>query len=115
MKLTDRLSAFEISPVPTWVFDADEFRQRWANAAALEMWRAKTKEELYSRDFSDMSPSTRARIRGYIEGFQIGKSAEEEWTLYPKGEPVTMKLYFSGIPLDDGRIGCLIQAFIKEK
>lgn len=115
MKLEERLAAFEVSAVPTWVFDADFFRQRWANDRALEIWRAKSREELYERDFSDMTPATRARIRGYIEGFRSGRGAEEEWTLYPHGEPMTLKLFFSGITLDDGRMAALIQAFEKEK
>lgn len=114
MLLHERLAAFEFSTVPTWVFDADFFRQRWANRAALELWRAKTPEELYARDYSDMSESTRARMQGYIAGFRAGRNAEEQWTLYPKGEPVTMKLFLSGVPLDDQRIGVLIQAFAKE-
>ncbi|MDI1434437.1 PAS domain-containing protein [Polyangium sorediatum] len=115
MKLHERLAALESSPVPTWVFDLDFFRQRWANKPALELWRASTTEELYGRDYSDMSESTRARMRGYIDGFRVGRTAEEEWTLYPKGEPVTVKLFMTGVPLDDGRTGVLIQGFVKEK
>ncbi|TKC98247.1 PAS domain-containing protein [Polyangium fumosum] len=115
MKLHERLAALESSPVPTWVFDLDFFRQRWANKPALELWRASTAEELYGRDYSDMSESTRARMRGYIDGFRVGRTAEEEWTLYPKGEPVTVKLFMTGVPLDDGRTGVLIQGFVKEK
>lgn len=115
MKLSERLAALETSPVPAWVFDLDAFRQRWANARALELWRAASREEFYARDYSDMSASTQARIRGYIEGFGEGKSAEEEWTLYPRGEPVTVKLFMSGVPLDDGRTGVLMQGFVKEK
>ncbi len=111
MLLHERLAAFEFSSVPTWVFDADFFRQRWANRAALELWRAKTPEDLYARDYSDMSESTRARMQGYVAGFREGRNAQEQWTLYPKGAPVTMKLFLSGVPLDDGRIGVLIQAF----
>lgn len=115
MSLEERLAALETSAVPTWVFDADKLRQRWANARALKLWRAESREEFYARDFSDMSPSTRARIQGYIQGFRLGHCAEEEWTLYPQGEPITLKLFFSGIPLDDGRMGALIQAFEKER
>lgn len=113
--LHERLAAFESSSVPTWVFDADYFRQRWANRAALELWRAATLEELYARDYSDMSESTRTRMQGYIVGFRAGSNAEEQWTLYPRGEPATMKLFMSGIPLDDQRMGVLIQAFEKEQ
>ncbi|HRI71608.1 MAG TPA: PAS domain-containing protein [Polyangium sp.] len=111
MLLHERLAAFEFSSVPTWVFDADFFRQRWANRAALELWRANTPEDLYARDYSDMSESTRARMQGYVAGFREGRNAQEQWTLYPKGDPVTMKLFLSGVPLDDGRTGVLIQAF----
>ena len=114
MTLEERLAALETSAVPTWAFDADYLRQRWANERALKLWRAKSREEFYARDFSDMTPSTRARIQGYIQGFHIGHCAEEEWTLYPQGEPITLKLFFSGVPLDDGRMGALIQAFEKE-
>jgi anti-anti-sigma regulatory factor/PAS domain-containing protein len=113
MKFHERLAVLEFSPVATWVFDTDFFRQRWANKAALELWRAKTPEELYARDYSDMSASTRSRMQGYIAQFRAGHSAEEEWTLYPKGEPVTMKLFLSGVPFDDDRTGVLIQAFEK--
>jgi len=115
MKLSVRLATLDFSPVPTWVFDPYSFRQRWANGGALEVWRAKTREELYARDYSDMSVSTRARMQGYVATFRLGRSAEEEWTLYPKGEPQTMKLFLSGVPLDDDRIGVLIQAFVKEQ
>lgn len=115
MLLAQRLAALELSSVPTWVFDADYFRQRWANRAALELWRAKTPEELYARDYSDMSASAKARMQGYIEGFRNGRNAEDQWTLYPKGAPVTLKLFLSGVPLDDQRIGVLIQAFEKEQ
>jgi len=115
MFLHERLAAFESSSVPTWVFDADYFRQRWANGAALDLWRAETPEELYSRDYSDMSESTRTRMQGYIAGFRVGSNAQEQWTLYPRGGPVTMKLFLSGIPLDDQRMGVLIQAFEKEQ
>ncbi len=76
MMLNEKLAALETSTVPTWVFDADFFRQRWANQAALELWSAASKEELYARDYSDMSESTRARMRGYIEGFRSGRNED---------------------------------------
>jgi anti-anti-sigma regulatory factor/PAS domain-containing protein len=111
MNLAQRLSALEASGVPTWVFDPDLFKFQWANDRALELWRSSDRAELLSRDFSDMTVSTRARMKGYVEGFRHGRSAEEQWTLYPRGEPTTLKLYFSGVELDDGRTGVLIQAF----
>lgn len=115
MILAERLSALEPSAIPTWVFDADHFRFRWANASALELWRAADKDELLARDFSDMTTSTRTRIQGYIAGFREGRPAEEDWTLYPRGKPVLLKIYFSGITLDDGRMAALLQAVPREQ
>ncbi len=111
MNLEQRLASLRISRVPTWVFDADHFCHRWANAPALELWRSDSVDELLSRDYSDMTASTRARMRSYIEGFREGRGAEEDWTLYPRGVPSNFHLYFSGIELDDGRLAALIQAF----
>jgi rsbT co-antagonist protein RsbR len=115
MTLAERLAALETSAVPTWVFDADHFRFRWANPSALELWRATDPAELLARDFSDMSTSTQRRIQGYLVGFREGHPAEETWTLYPRGKPVLLRLYFSGIALDDGRMAALIQAVAKEQ
>jgi len=111
MDLAQRLAALETSGVPSWVFDPDLFRFHWANDRALELWRAASRAELLSRDFSDMTESTRARMKGYVDGFRQGQRAEEQWTLYPRGVPTTVKLYLSGVELDDGRTGVLIQAF----
>ncbi len=114
MTLAERLVALESSAVPAWVFDADHFRFRWVNTSALEIWRATEKSELLARDFADMTTSTRTRMQGYLAGFREGRSAQEDWTLYPHGEPLLLRLYFSGIELDDGRTAALIQAFPRE-
>lgn len=114
MKLAQRLAALESSAIPAWVFDADHFRFRWVNTSALEIWRATEKEELLARDFADMSASARTRMQGYLAGFREGRPAQEDWTLYPRGKPLLLRLYFSGIDLDDGRIAALIQAFPRE-
>jgi len=114
MTLAERLGALESSAIPAWVFDADHFRFRWANTSALEIWGSTEKDELLARDFGDMSASTRTRMQGYLAGFREGRSAQEDWTLYPHGKPLLLRLYFSGIALDDGRTAALIQAFPRE-
>ncbi len=114
MKLAERLAALESSAIPAWVFDADHFRFRWVNTSALEIWRATEKDELLARDFADMSASTRTRMQGYLAGFREGRPAQEDWMLYPQGKPLLLRLYFSGIELDDGRTAALIQAFPRE-
>jgi rsbT co-antagonist protein RsbR len=114
MVLAQRLAALESSGVPTWVFDPELFKLHWANDEALAFWRAESRGELLARDFSDMTASTRTRIQGYLAGFRRGLSAKEQWTLYPRGKPATVVVYFSGIELDDGRTGALVQAFPTE-
>jgi anti-anti-sigma regulatory factor len=114
MTLAERLLVLESSAIPAWVFDADHFRFRWANTSALEIWGATAKDELLARDFSDMSVSTRARMQGYLAGFRDGHAAQEDWTLYPHGKPLLLRLYFSGIALDDGRTAAFIQAVARE-
>ena len=114
MKLAQRLAALESSGVPTWVFDFDHFRFLWVNGAAMELWRAADRDELLGRDFSSMTASTRARMAGYFSAFRQGRSAQEEWTLYPHGVPILLKLYLSGVESDDGRLVVLIQAFAKD-
>ncbi len=91
---------------PVWVFDIDQSRVVWANQAALEVWRARSLLELTARDLGkDMSVSVRNRLRQYQEDFEKhNASFSEVWTLYPKGEPQTLRVIYSGIRLPDGRM-----------
>ena len=98
--LVDRLTT------PAWIFDIDRSRVVWANRAALEVWRAETLAELTARDLGkDMSVSVATRLRQYQEDFENhGATFSELWTLYPKGEPQTLRVIYSGIRLQDGRM-----------
>jgi anti-anti-sigma regulatory factor/PAS domain-containing protein len=101
--------------IPVWVYDHGTFRFRWANEAALVVWRAATLEEFLSRDLSDLSASTRTRLDNYLLTLQNGGTVIEDWTLYPHGKPTTMTLHGSSVELDDGRLAILFQAVLKEK
>lgn len=89
-----------------WVFDIDHARVIWANAAALRVWRADSIESLYARNLaSDMSPAVAARLKQYQEDFiDSGATFSEVWTLYPQGQPRSLRCLFSGIRLKDGRM-----------
>ncbi|WP_437729938.1 PAS domain-containing protein [Sorangium sp. So ce1335] len=108
--LDQRLSAFELSILPTWVYDHELYRFPWANAKAIQFWRATERAELLSRDLSDLSPAVRARLDGYLRTVAEGGTVIEDWTLYPRGEPETVTLHGQGIRLDDGRLAILFQA-----
>lgn len=94
------------------MFDIDVSRVVWANAAALEIWRAPSLDELTARDMGvDMSPAVAERLKQYQRDFRDhNASFFEHWTLYPHGEPVTLDVYFSGYAFEDGRMGLLCEA-----
>ena len=101
--VVDQLSA------AVWIFDIDNSQVTWANDAALEVWSAASREELFARDMkSDMSPAVARRLRQYQSDF-IDRNAAftEMWTLYPNGVPRPMRVRFSGVRLSDGRMGML--------
>lgn len=114
MNLSARLEALQESIIPVWVYDHDTFRVRWANQSAVELWRATSLTELLQRDLSDISAATRTRLDNYLVSLRRGQRVVEDWTLYPRGKPTPMVLHGSGVELDDGRLGILFQAVLKE-
>lgn len=104
--LIDRLTT------AAWIFDIDKAQVVWANAAALEVWRAASIRELAERDMkSDMSPAVARRLRQYQEDFERSACVFSElWTIYPGGASRTLRVLFSGIPLADGRMGMFCEA-----
>ena len=87
----DALKIFENSVLPIWVFDVDRHAMWWANASALTFWRAGSLQELLARDYSGDSATVRKRLRAVVENVRAGNSAEDTWTLYPKGEPTPVR------------------------
>jgi len=97
---------------PVWVYDTDNCRIAFANEAACEIWRAENEEALKVRDLADgMTATVAQRLRQYQRDF-IEKDARfnEFWTLYPHGEPVTVKVFYSGFVMPDGRMAMMCEA-----
>lgn len=94
-----------------WIFDFDEKRIVWANAAALRAWQAETLDELGKRDLgADMSHSVRQRLDQYRDDFNTHDAVFSElWTLYPHGVPTTMQAIYRGFRLPDGRMAMLCE------
>ena len=92
-----------------WIFDIDNGQVTWANDAALEVWAAGSRDELFARDMkSGMSPAVARRLRQYQSDFiERNATFTEMWTLYPNGAPRPMRVRFSGVRLPDGRMGML--------
>ncbi len=113
-ELDARFVGLELSTLPVWIFDPVAFRIVWANEAALALWHASSRAELYARDLSDMTEATRARVGRHLEQHRQGLSVKEEWTLYPRGVPETVTLVTQGVALEGGRQGVLLQAISVE-
>ena len=97
------LSHYDWLDVPLWVFDPDQQRNLWANAAALRFWHADSAEEFLSRDFSEHGHNVRERLAVTAADHAQGKIVREQWTLYPKGEPTTVMLVSRGMRTPDRR------------
>jgi len=97
---------------PIWVFDIDNTRLVFANDAACTVWRAENEQELLNRDFAgDMSKTVSERLKQYQKSFIAeDKDFSELWSIFPKGQPVPVKVSFTGFLLDDGRVAMLCEA-----
>jgi CheY-like chemotaxis protein/signal transduction histidine kinase len=95
---------------PIWLFDPDGFFGVYANPSALELWGAKSLDELLQRDFSNLSPAVRARTERLVRSTAGGGSVRERWTFYPQGKPATVDTTISTHVLPDGRAVLLFEA-----
>jgi diguanylate cyclase len=96
---------------PVWVFDTDNSQIVYANEAACAIWQAESEEALRERRLSDgMSATVERRLQQYQSDFvESDATFNEYWTIYPKDEPVTLKLVYSGFVLPDGRMAMLCE------
>ena len=100
-----------LSPLPTWVAEAETVQIRWANQLAIELWNAADFAELLERrPLEGVPEKVLARTRDVVERVRAGKVVREEWTFYPKGETKTVMLVIQGITLPEGRLGLLMSA-----
>ncbi|WP_299843897.1 bifunctional diguanylate cyclase/phosphodiesterase [uncultured Roseovarius sp.] len=95
-----------------WVYDIDNSRIVYANVSACDLWQAPDEVSLLQRDLAkDMSSTVASRLRQYQSDF-VARDAmfNEMWTLYPKGKPTSVMVFFSGFRLADGRMAMLCEA-----
>ena len=111
--LRDQYSLIRRLKAPIWIFDIDNARIVFANAPGFALWQAKDEEDLCARDLTEnMSPTVRRRLQQYqIDFVEHDSFFTEQWTLYPNGEPTSVMVVYSGIRLDDGRMGMFCEVF----
>lgn len=110
--MSDRcLALLERVQTPFWVFNFAAGRIVWANAGALAMWRADSLDELRARDLSTSDSSAIAtRLRQFRDDFESFDACYiEEWTFYPRGQPLTRRVAHRGYRLPDGKMGMLVE------
>ncbi|MDR2452866.1 MAG: bifunctional diguanylate cyclase/phosphodiesterase [Candidatus Accumulibacter sp.] len=109
-------SIFSRLRTAVWIFDIDKGHVVWGNEASLEIWAADSLEELVSRDMGrDMSQSVAQRLAQYREDFITSDAVfSENWSLYPKGKPLTLRVIHSGVVLEDGRMAMLCEGMEKQ-
>lgn len=95
-----------------WVYDISRKRIIHANASACALWNAETEAELKQRDLSKgMTNTVAKRLEQYLSDFEAGHgSFQENWTLFPKGLPVTIDVIYSGFRLPDNRMAMLCES-----
>lgn len=100
---------------PVWVFDTDNSQIIYANEAACAVWQAESEEALRERRLSDgMSATVAKRLRQYQSDFVDSDATfNESWTIYPKDDPLTVKVVYSGFVLPDGRMAMLCEVVVE--
>ncbi len=100
-----------------WVYDIDHKVIVHANRAACQLWQASSEAELKLRDLSvGMTQTVSDRLKLYQIDFETSQSHfHENWTLFPKGSPITIDVVYSGFRLADGRMGMLCEALGKSE
>lgn len=99
---TDQLHAYNWLSIPMWVFNKTRLRITWANPSALEFWAATSIVELARRDFSDITPTAMERLNAVHRNALKGINVEEQWTLYPRGQPRQVVLKSAVVREEDG-------------
>lgn len=109
----ESLTVFENAVLPLWIFDVDRHGVWWGNANAVKFWHAETLEELLARDYSSDSATVRKRLRAVVDNVRLGNSAEDTWTLYPKGVPTPVRGRMTPVEIDTERRSAILFEVLK--
>ncbi len=104
------LSAFNRLSTAIWVFNIEDHNIWWGNESALKFWDADSLENLVQRDFSTDSSSVRRRLHEMFVTSAQGDRVEENWTLYPNGQPQMAIVTFTPIYIENRKKALLIEA-----
>ncbi|MBL8512889.1 MAG: PAS domain-containing protein, partial [Betaproteobacteria bacterium] len=98
------LDAYAQSTHACWVQHLARAQVTWANAAAVRMLRAKSREELMSRDVTPLSLAARTRLDNYLKRAEAGIEITTQWTTFTASGPVTFVAEVHGFRAPDGTL-----------
>jgi rsbT co-antagonist protein RsbR len=110
LKETDLARFAHDGAVACWVQDIDQFRVHWANHAAACLLDAASIEELYARDLRPLSKATATRLQTYRDRVAQGETVTTQWTVFPKGSPVTILAEIKCFRFSDARLRLFFSA-----
>lgn len=89
------LEGLNLSKRPIWISGLTSKLIEWANSAALQFWQAPDIATL--RPASEIKSTTvRERIAKFEDRLVAGEIIDEDWTVYPGGKPVSVRIMISG-------------------
>ena len=94
-----------------WIYDIDRHYIPWANDSGLKLWGSPSIKDLAARDFRiGQSEAVRESLEQYKVAFKKGEVIQTNWSYLPNGKETPAFCQFSGITLNDGRLGMLVEA-----
>lgn len=118
LKLSDsiinrpELASMDILVSPIWIWDFDQKQVWWANAAALGLWGVKSIAELSEGTWSNPVDENSSGIELEeleLEQLEQGTTVVKQWTFQADGEPLSIRCACSGIRIESGRMGVLVE------
>ncbi|MDQ2694127.1 MAG: EAL domain-containing protein [Pseudomonadota bacterium] len=101
-----RLDVFNLLDTPVWVFEPDQSRLHWANAAGRTLLETLLPDSPLPADPALL----RWRLRRRLEAFKSARRLVEHWTVWSGDQPLAARCTCSGVTLEDGRLGMLVEA-----
>ncbi len=103
------LASLDLLVSPIWIWDFDQKQIWWANATALDLWQVKSIGQLPGENWSNPFDDNSSGIQIDLEQLQQGTTVVKQWTFKADGEPISIRCACSGIRIESGRMGVLVE------
>ncbi|MBL4906478.1 MAG: hypothetical protein JKX94_03425, partial [Sneathiella sp.] len=104
------LSAFDRLNTAVWIFNIDDHKLWWGNKSAQAFWEVSSRSALLAKDYSGDSDIVRKRLKEIFKASSSGERIEENWTLYPNGNPKMVIVSFTSAIIEGKKAALLVEA-----